>query len=252
MTIIIAVNINEGIVLGSDSAATIVNENKELKFFYKRTKIFNYLSEIPIGIAIYGDNEIENVPLSSLIKEHEKYLKKDSNLNNYKIKDIIENFRDSLSNKSNITDETIKKRKFFGFLIAGYSSYELLPEIWELEFKNGVSRIKQQSNIVCKGECDPTHRLYFGYDPQLKTILERNNIDQNTINKILLSCGKQISLGMIHANLPILDAIDFVKYLIQITIDFYRFRPVTSYVGGDIDLAKITKYQGFEWIQSKQ
>jgi len=93
-----------------------------------------------------------------------------------------------LQNNFNIHNETKRENKFFGFLIAGYSSNELLPEIWEIEFRNGGSRIKQQSNIVCKGACNPTHRIYYGYDPQLKVILKKNDINQNTINKILLNC----------------------------------------------------------------
>lgn len=67
MTIIIGLKVNEGILLGSDSATTI-----EKKIFYKRCKIFNYLNKLPIGFATYGDFEIKNIPLSTIIKEHEE------------------------------------------------------------------------------------------------------------------------------------------------------------------------------------
>ena len=94
-------------------------------------------------------------------------------------------------------------------------------------------------------------RKIKGYDRQFREILRRNNIDQLTINNIIQSCENELSLDIIHNSIPLLDAIDFTRYLIQTSIDFYKFSPKRMItVGGNIDIAKITKHNGFEWVNS--
>jgi hypothetical protein len=48
------------------------------------------------------------------------------------------------------------------------------------------------------------------------------------------------------------DAIDHVEFLIGTTIDFQRFTNMTPFVGGEIDIALITPFRGFQWIKRKK
>jgi hypothetical protein len=54
--------------------------------------------------------------------------------------------------------------------------------------------------------------------------------------------------------MPIQDAIDLAKYLVEVTIGFTKFsikkQPKT--VGGAIEIAAITKHEGFRWVQRQQ
>ena len=54
--------------------------------------------------------------------------------------------------------------------------------------------------------------------------------------------------------MPIQDAINLARYLVEVTIGFVKFsiakQPKT--VGGTIDIAAITKHEGFRWVQRKQ
>ena len=54
--------------------------------------------------------------------------------------------------------------------------------------------------------------------------------------------------------MPIQDAIDLASYLVDVTIGFTKFsikkQPKT--VGGSIEIAAITKHDGFRWIQRQQ
>ena len=50
--------------------------------------------------------------------------------------------------------------------------------------------------------------------------------------------------------MPIQDAVDLARFLVQATISFVKFsvaRPKT--VGGPIGVAAITKHEGFRWFQ---
>jgi len=51
---------------------------------------------------------------------------------------------------------------------------------------------------------------------------------------------------------PIQDAIDLARFLVETTIGFVQYavmRPKT--VGGPIEIAAITKHEGFKWVQRK-
>ena len=48
------------------------------------------------------------------------------------------------------------------------------------------------------------------------------------------------------------DAIDFAEFLIRTTIDCQRFSVMIPNVGGDIDIALVTPFNGFQWIRQKQ
>src|ERR1700731_4114299 len=50
--------------------------------------------------------------------------------------------------------------------------------------------------------------------------------------------------------MPIQDAVDLARFLVEATINFVKFsvaRPKT--VGGPIGIAAITKHEGFRWFQ---
>ena len=47
------------------------------------------------------------------------------------------------------------------------------------------------------------------------------------------------------------DAIDYAEFLIRTTIAHQRFSPTIPNVGGDIDIALVTPFDGFRWIRQK-
>jgi hypothetical protein len=49
--------------------------------------------------------------------------------------------------------------------------------------------------------------------------------------------------------MPIQDAIDLARYLIELTIGFVRFSSGAPTVGGSVEIAAITKHEGFRWVQ---
>jgi hypothetical protein len=51
--------------------------------------------------------------------------------------------------------------------------------------------------------------------------------------------------------MPIQDAIDLGRFLVDAAINFSRFLPGPQVVGGPIEIAAITKHEGFKWIERK-
>jgi hypothetical protein len=52
--------------------------------------------------------------------------------------------------------------------------------------------------------------------------------------------------------MPIQDAIDLARFLVETTIGFIRFAVfLPKSVGGAVEIAAITKHEGFRWVQRK-
>ena len=47
------------------------------------------------------------------------------------------------------------------------------------------------------------------------------------------------------------EAIDYVDFLINSTIEYQRFLPITPNVGGHIDIALVRPFKGFQWVRQK-
>jgi hypothetical protein len=51
--------------------------------------------------------------------------------------------------------------------------------------------------------------------------------------------------------MPIQDAIDLAIFLEQVAAQFVRFREGPDTVGGPVEVATLTKYEGFKWVHRK-
>lgn len=51
--------------------------------------------------------------------------------------------------------------------------------------------------------------------------------------------------------MPTKDAIDLVLCLAETTKQFVRFSLGSNTVGGEVDVATVTKHEGFKWIRRK-
>lgn len=51
--------------------------------------------------------------------------------------------------------------------------------------------------------------------------------------------------------MPIQDAIDLAEFMVDLTIKYTRFMPGSPTVGGPIEIATITRHEGFKWIRRK-
>ncbi len=69
--------------------------------------------------------------------------------------------------------------------------------------------------------------------------------------KLMKFLREQVGRELVSAAMPIQDAIELAHFLIHTTIQYYRFLPGVSTVGGAIELAAITRHEGFKWVQRR-
>ena len=253
MTIAIALKINDGIVLATDSASTIVGEEIEdgvrsvRHTYFTADKLFNLKKGSRIGSMTWGHGSINNDSISTLVKD----FRKESEKKEYdSVEAIVNDFKSFLENK-------IAPKTSVGFLIAGYSKGKGHPEMFLINIDNGNIEEPKELNaddplsISWFGETTFLSRLLLGLDKRLIEILEDNVVDKETIDNILKDCKEKLQLPLGVPAMPIQDAIDLVKFLADISVNSSRFVPGAQVIGGPIDIAVITKHEGFKWIQRK-
>ena len=101
-------------------------------------------------------------------------------------------------------------------------------------------------DCVWEGEREPIQRVLFGYSSQIEQRLLDAGVERDVAQRLLASMEP-----LINGAMPIQDAIDMVHYFIELTCGYVRFSPGPATVAKPIDLAAITKYNGFKWVARK-
>lgn len=139
-----------------------------------------------------------------------------------------------------------------GFIVGGYSSATDSAEIWRLMLTGMGAQIQQLAAPEAPWECvwegvrEPIQRLMFGYSSQIEERLVAAGVEHDVARQLLTSLEP-----LINGVMPIQDAIDMVRYLIDVTCGYIRFAPGHTIVAEPIDLAAITKHNGFKWVARK-
>lgn len=268
MTIAVSVKVIDGIVLAADSASIIKRRKDTGEFVIAHTyenasKICNLYKGLPLGVVSWGLGSIGLASISALMKNFRTLLCSDGKFEidteKYETKEIAENLRTYIFDLYKTESEKWGNNlDDLGLLIVGYSTNEKLPEEYLIIIREGECpepmplRHPDTFGIFFDGIREPLARVVSGVSEHLPTLLEEKGFDKAQIKDIMHVCDKlHLTHPLIHPAMPIQDAIDFARFLVRTAIDFVRFAPGADYVGGPIDIASITRYEGFKWIQRK-
>jgi hypothetical protein len=268
MTISVALKVGDGIVLGADSATTLVAGTGVENVYFKAEKIFNLARNFPLGAVTFGVGVLRGRSITSLAKDlRERLSGNDPNWflipNQYTVQQAAERLR-------RFFYEELYRPQFpkmppafppgqyptMGFYVAGYSANESLAELWALNVdENGDCPEPQQTltpssgwGAIWGGQPEALNRLMRGWSTEVYQGLVASKVPPEDAAKFLagLNVPKLAADGM-----PIQDAIDLVKYMIDVTAGYVRFAPGAPVVHHPIDIATITLYEGFRWVQRK-
>ncbi len=259
---------NDGIVLASDSATTMMGkiprgQTGVINIYEYADKIFNLKKGLPIGAITYGSGSIGQASISTLAKDFRKLITEERNewkvdSKNYTIEEVANKFKKFIFDENyEVEFKEWPKKPMLGFMIVGYSSNESLAEEWRIDIKNGkcngpsIIRKKETTGISWSGEGEVISRIYFGVSPNLKNILQMCGLEKSKIQETVNLCRKHLQVPMVIPAMPIQDAIDLAVYLVETTIKFMRYAPGAATVGGPIEVAAITKHEGFKWVKRK-
>jgi hypothetical protein len=260
MSIIVSVKINDGIVMAADSTTTFFKETGEAFQSYDHAnKIVNLVKGLPIGVMTCGSGGIGNESIETLLKDLRVRLSRDGEQG-------IDPERYSLEDVSTTVREFFDKQAiaagFKAFLIlriCGYSSGRPLPEVWQIGFSDGQCfepiSVQKETDIGPRwnGEQEALDRLILGMAPIVgQAVVQEGILTKEQAEVAVSKLYKHTVETLIMNAAPIQDAIELARYMVETTKGFVRFsiKRATT-VGGAVEIATITKHEGFKWIHRK-
>ena len=259
MSIIVSVKINDGIVMAADSATSFAIG----QIYEHANKIVNLVKGLPIGVMTCGIGGIGNASIATLLKdlrqrlagEDEAHLDWKLDFKSYTMESVNLRVHDFFVEKMKESD----CKGFLMLRLCGYSSGAKLPEVWQVAFVDEGNRIdkscvQNEDSFGCRwnGELEALDRLILGFStiPQAGIDALGLTVEQSAEALNTLRPHTYENLIMIAA--PIQDAIDLARFMVETTKGFIRFAITRKKtVGGPIEIAAITKHEGFKWVQRK-
>jgi hypothetical protein len=258
MTVIVSVKINDGIVMASDSASTFTNG----QIYLTADKIVNLVKGLPIGVMVTGVGSIGSESITTLLKDLRRRLDGTNNhawtldRNAYTMSGVADRLREFLFKEK---AAAIKDGFSMQLRLCGYSAGKPLPEIWEVHLDGKecaapeLMRAEGDVGVNWDGEYEPLSRLILGMGTGFQEALVSLGMPAEQGPDIQQKVMRQLYEHLVIPSMPVQDAIDLARYLVETTMGFVRFslnkQPKT--VGGPVEIAAITKHEGFQWVQRR-
>jgi hypothetical protein len=143
------------------------------------------------------------------------------------------------------------------FLVGGYDEDAPYGRVFEIGIP---SRPEPKERHAGQGEFGPVwggqleyaNRLIHGYAPDLLSIVQKFlELSDDRKEELENHLRSALNIRIPYQFLPLQDCVDLSIFLIQTTIAIQRFIVGVRGVGGAIDVATITRTEGFKPIQQK-
>jgi hypothetical protein len=260
VTVIVSVKINDGIVMAADSAGSWGSG----QVYAHANKITNLCKGLPIGVMSTGSGGIGNESVETLLKDLRRRFAGFSptthaewklDPNTYTVGDVAQRLRQFIFEEKAAVCEAETNIQL---RVCGYSTGRPLAEIWEVN-------LTQEScppprcimgedgfGVLWDGQYEALNRLILGLGFDIGDALVRQGIPVQQVPDLQANLVKDLYATLAVPAMPIQDAIDLARFLVETTIGFVRFAVfLPKSVGGAVEIAAITKHEGFRWIQRK-
>ncbi|SNS92015.1 hypothetical protein SAMN06265795_10975 [Noviherbaspirillum humi] len=257
MTVLVSVKINDGVVMAADSASSFASG----MVYYHSHKIMNVHAALPVGVMATGAGGIGSESVETLLKDlrnrlsgnDSQHLEWRLDPSNYSMEAIARRLRAFLFEEKSIAHGATTYTKF---RLCGYSAGRPLAEIWEVNLMGQDCPLprcvqgEQEFGLRWDGEYEALDRLVFGLGTRFNEFAVKHGLSEEQANALREKLVPDLYELLFVDAMPIQDAIDLARYLAETTVGFIRYsvpRPKT--VGGPIEIASITKHEGFQWAQ---
>jgi len=271
LTIAISIKINDGLVLASDSASTVLGQTptgqlQAVNVYDNAVKVFNLCKGLPIGVITWGAGSIGHASTATIIKDFRQLLTEGDEKHKWRldrgaftVEAVAQHLREFVFDELYIPAFQVpQQRPDLGFIIAGYSSRAPMAEEFKVEMRGGNLdgptrlRSREETGMTWGGNPEAVNRLLAGVSSGLPMVLQNLfKIPPAQLPQVMLTIQQSLQLPLVLPAMPLQDAIDLADFLVDLTIKFSRFMPGAPTVGGPIEIAAISKHEGFRWIKRK-
>jgi hypothetical protein len=144
------------------------------------------------------------------------------------------------------------------FRLCGYSAGRPLAEVWEVSMAGRdcppPRQIMEETafGVLWDGQYEALNRLILGLGFDIGDALVKHGMPADDAGRLQEELIRDLYATLALPAMPIQDAIDLARFLVETTIGFVRFAVfLPKSVGGAVDIAAITKHEGFRWVQRK-
>jgi hypothetical protein len=277
VTIAISIKINDGLVLAADSASTVLGVVpgggvQVINVYNHADKVFNLRKGWPIGAITWGSGSIGQASISTIIKDLRRRLTGDDpdyakwtlDKDNFSAEEVAKRLKEFVFDDLYIKafKDVPHQKPSLGFIVAGYSAHggkaAAMADEFQIDIQNGECsgprrlRTRDEIGVTWAGEPEALNRLIVGHSSLLPSLLQTQpGIQPAQINQAFTNVRPRLQVPIVLPAMPLQDAIDLAEFMVDLTINFSRFAPGAPTVGGPIEVAAISKHEGFRWIKRK-
>ena len=263
MTVCVAIKVHDCIVFAADSASSLVltdSAGRSLvsNIWQHGIKVFNLHRRLPIVAMTAGMGHFGPASISNLAKDFRLELSAKGaaslKTKTYSIEQVSDRAREFFSSKYNAIDPAPANPHRFEFWIGGYGANGARGEIWKFTIENGtvhpaeqLARAEDDDKLVWGGQTKAIARLIHSLDNEMVAALDQRKLTADDIAAV----RQQVETPLVHSSMPVQDAIDLADFLVDVTRRYFSFQPGANVVGGETEIATVTKHEGFKWIKRK-
>ena len=142
------------------------------------------------------------------------------------------------------------------FFVGGYDHGDTYGKVFEMHVPNQPTPKEwhpgNRFGVVWGGQKEYVERLIIGFDPKLPGFLQQEfELDDATRDQITAKLKSKLIARVPFQFLPLQDCIDLTIFLIRTTVQIQTWLIGVRGVGGFIDVATITRTEGFKPVQQK-
>jgi len=270
MTVAVAANFPDGVVLGVDSAVSLFDASGQVAKVYENAEKLFQIGEKPIGIAAFGLSILGARGIGSYLREFEINNPSGIISNEATVQNVVEELRKffmQIYQTTVIPELEVQKGKKFaelidkekpvlGLAVGGFSGANPFSEIWEIlipihHTPNSAKQWCHPKEFRCAWFAinEPIYRYTKGYDRSLLQELKSHigNLRGSPLNPNELQSIDAITAKYEYpfpcSAMPLREGIAYVRFQVELVINHYRFSIGAPVVGGDARIGVVT-YKG--------
>jgi hypothetical protein len=262
----------EGIVLAADSRVTLTSE-EDVKgkivllpsMFDNATKLLRMKGQDFVGVVTYGLGGIgqeEPRTAHSFLPEFEAELaqtqaKEDEKKNRLSVEDFARKLSDFFLRQWKDKMPEDYAGPDMVFLVGGFDKGAAYGSVYKIEIPSNPEPTEQSVGasfgVTWGGQLTHATRLIKGFDPRVPSAVQDYlKLSNEQTEKLQQYLEERFSSRIPYPFLPLQDCVDFSIFLIRTTMEFQNWTIGVRGVGGAIDVATITRTDGFQPIQYKK
>ena len=250
----------EGIVLAADSRVTLTGEapgsNLLVQAHYdSATKLLKVKDHDNVGAVTYGLGALggrQPRTAHSYLPEFETELATETRLS---VREFASRLGDFFRRQWSAAN-TPAEADAMVFLVGGFDEGDAYGRVFEVSIPNSpvpVEKSVGDFGITFGGQAEIAGRLLGGYDPQLENLVKENvRLNPAQTADLRQKVLQRLAMPIPYQFLPLQDCVDLAIFLIKTTATLQGWAAGARGVGGAIDVATITRTDGFRAVQEKK